>query len=462
MSNVTYGREQELLGWMMIQSSLPDGIMALKAEWFSDELHRQVFGSIVSLAKRGADYLAPMVSDHLDAEFPIGPVERDERAGYVWDLSTKTHAVNVKYLIKSIRDGGQRREFRNALLDAVHVVEEHDSYPDAVSAALSRLDGVVMQGASRGLLTASDLNRIGLEWIKDRFESGGALPGLSTGYDDLDNVIYGLKPGELITIAGATSMGKTTFATNVAEAVARDAEVLVISREMGETQIAIRHFASQGDVSMNAIQKAEMTPTDMDNVAVAVSKIDRLKLTYDLDSSTPNQIALRARQLKRQRGSLGLIVVDSIGLLQSDKNRRAKYEEVTDITWALKNLAREMNLPVIQLAQINRAVSSRADKRPTLADLSDSSSIEKDSDVVIGMYRDDYYHADSHFKGMGEAIVLKNRMGECKRIGLVFDGARNKFKPCAYGEFDRMMAASQETETEKNEPRSSALTRRKP
>lgn len=441
MTTATYAREQDLLGWMMTQQSLPEHITALKADWFSDRLHGQIFEAITELIS-GNDIAVPSdVCDLLNARHPLQRAEQDQRHDYVWDLVNHSSVTNHKHIAKAIAENGRRVEMRRALLGALNEMDGHDSYDQAVTAALGKIDSVALKGVTKGLVTAHDLNLMGVQWLHECNERQGELPGLPTGFTDLDDVVFGLKPGELVTIAGATAMGKTTFASNIAEHVAMGwiradgtkmpgRNVLVVSREMGETQIALRHFASQGHLSLSALQRGTLTGEQFDALAAATAQIDGMKVFYDLTSVTPNEIALRARQLKRKEGSIGLIVVDHIGLLRSDAKRRAKFEEVADITWALKNLARDMNIPIIQLAQVSRDVKNRADKRPTLSDLSDSSSIEKDSDVVIAMYRDDYYNPGSGCSGMAEAIVLKNRMGECRTIPLVFKGEFNKFLPC--------------------------------
>lgn len=460
MSAVTHAREQDLLGWLMTQTALPEHVASLKADWFADRLHGQVFTAIAALLTKNDMAMPSSVCDWLNAKHPLSGEEQVDRHDYVWDMANNSGVTNHKHIARAIAENGRRVEMRRALLEAVNEMDQHDSYEQALISALGRIDGVAMKGAAKGLITGHDINMIGVKWLQERNERDGELPGLPTGFADLDDVIFGLKPGELITIAGATAMGKTTFATNIIENVALGwvrhdgtlelgKNVLVVSREMGETQLSLRHFASQGNLSLSDLQRGRLTTSQYDDLAAATAKIDGMKVFYDLDSVTPNEIALRARQIKRKEGSIGLIVVDHIGLLRSDIKRRAKFEEIADITWSLKNLAREMNIPVIQLSQISREVKNRADKRPQVTDLSDSSSIEKDSDVVIGMYRDEYYNPDSPYKGMGEAIVLKNRMGECKPIPLIFKGNINRFLPCRKEDYAAARGREEESRQQK-------------
>jgi replicative DNA helicase len=438
----TYAREQDFLAWLMSKTEMPEKAADIKPHWFSDTLHGHIFEAISALFAKNDFALPSAISDQLDKLYPANPTISDERRDYVSQILASGGPINPEYTLYAIREQGKRKDFKLALLAAVSEVDAgHDTYEGMLAAALGRIEAITMRGIAKGMLNGRDISEIGLRWLEARNDSDGELPGWPTGIPDLDEVIFGLKPGELITIAGASGMGKTTMATNIIEVVGSGwvhpngrAEsgkiVLVVSREMGETQIALRHFASQGDISLTSLQRGTMNDAEWTGLTAAVSKLSDMKVFYDLDSLTPGEIALKARQIKRKHGELGMIVVDHVGLLKSDQKRRARYEEISDITWALKNMAREMNIPVIQLAQISRDVKNRSDKRPILTDLADSSSIEKDSDIVIGMYRDDYYHKDTAFQGMGEAIVLKNRMGECKTIPLVFKGEFNKYLPC--------------------------------
>ncbi|RXZ42686.1 replicative DNA helicase [Crenobacter cavernae] len=444
VSETVISREQCLLG-VLLMKDMPEAAECLKANWFSSAEHQQIFEGVLALKRNGGDHTLFAVQDWLDTEYPLDPDRAGLRSAYLIELVQNSVSMGLASVIKAIADQGQRKEFRAALLAAAGEMDGHESYADAMSMALSRLDSMVMEGAQRGLISAREIAEIGVKWLDERMSNPDSLPGIPSGFDDLDEVIYGLKAGELITIAGATAMGKTTIASNIAEHVAKDRRVLVVTREMGESQIAIRHFASVGKVPMPSMQTGRMTDSEYDSLKYAVGVVAQSHLVYDLDSGTVNQIALRARQLQRKHGDLGLIVVDHIGLLESDRKRDARHLEVSDITRGLKQLSRELKLPVIQLVQVSRGVTDRANKRPTLSDLSESSSIEKDSDVVIAMYRDDYYHPDSPMKGMGEAIVLKNRMGPCKTVPLVFRGEINRFDQADKGEYARAKSIAEES-----------------
>jgi len=430
-----HAREQDLLGYILSRQELPEAVAELKPEWFTAAEHQQAFAAVQALAKQSKPHDLFAVRDWLDHEFPLNPDEAADRGTYLIEMAQNSGAMSLTHTVRALVDQGRRRELRSALLAAAAEMDGHESYAEAMGAALSKLDTVVMADTAKGLMTATEIAQIGIDWIDERFSQPDSLPGLTTPFADLDDVTYGLKRGELITVAGATAMGKTTFGTNIAEHVAKTKRVLVVTREMGESQIAIRHFASLGGIPMSVMQTGNLRDEDWNKLAAATSRMADSLMEYDLDSSTVNQISLRSRQLQRKYGDLGLIVIDHIGLLESDRRRDARHLEVADITRGLKQLARELDIPVVQLVQVARAVTTRADKRPTLADLSESSSIEKDSDIVIGMYRDDYYNPDSPMKGMAEAIVLKNRMGACKTIPLVFEGMFNRFKPADFGAY---------------------------
>lgn len=429
-------REQDLLGWMMARGELPEHVASLKPEWFSDRLNGYIFGIVCDLAAAG-DFTDPStVTDKLNAAHPANENEQDRRREYVWDLVNNAAVCNHKYFAKCIAEHGKRVEMRNALLMAANEMMEHDSYEDALSAALGHVDSRATDGMERGLLTIADIAKIGLDFIESRIDN--KFQGLKTGFDDLDDLIFGgFRHSELITIFGPPKGGKTTAVTTIVENIALSKiddknypVILIASREMGESQLAVRHYASLGGASARNVLTGNMRDEDWNSVSAAVGRMADMNIIYDLDSNTPSQIAMKAAQVKRSRGRLDMIVVDHIGLVTSDRQRRSRIEEVTDITWSLKTLAKRMAVPVVMIAQQNRKYADRKDRTPNMADLAESSSIEKDSDLLIGVLA----HREGDLRGFTEIHVIGARLGEIGMVPAKFHN--NRLIPCSAAEFE--------------------------
>lgn len=446
MNGVINNREQSLLGWMMSRDALPDHVTGLKPEWFTDHLHGQIFDTIVQLLTKGEIADPSTTADLLNVNHPANPDEQDRRREYVWDLVRHAGVTNHKHFARAIAENGKRVEMRNALLMAANEMADHESYEEALSAALAHVDSRAIVGAERGLLTIADIARIGLEFVSARVD--GRFEGLKTGLPLLDELTFGgFRPAELITIFGPPKGGKTTAITTILENIAmtplpdkRRPVIMVASREMGETQIAVRHYASLGGANTKNILRGHVDDEEYNAIGAAVGHMADMQIIYDLDSNTPAQIAMKAAQIKRSHSHLDMVVVDHIGLVTSDRNRKNRIEEVTDITWSLKTLAKRMNLPVVMVAQQNRKYADRKDRTPTMADLAESSSIEKDSDLLIGVLA----HRDGDLRGFTELHVVGARMGE---IGMAPAKYRNgRLVPCESSEFEAARSAAEQDE----------------
>ncbi len=263
--------------------------------------------------------------------------------------------------------------------------------------------------------------------IEARGERGGGVSGASTGFRDLDNMTDGLKKGELIVLAGRPSMGKTAFALNIAEQVAMNGvPTLIFSMEMGDTQLVTRSLASIGEIDGKRLASGRLDDDEWGRVVDAGTKLYSMPMVVD---ESPNlsvaQMRARARRQKH-RGGLGLVVIDYLQLMSGKGSNR--NEELGDITRSLKLMARDLDVPVIALSQLSRKVEERSDKRPLLSDLRESGSIEQDADIVLMIYRDEYYNDESRLKGFAEVLVRKNRMGEVGGIHLVFQPQYSRFR----------------------------------
>ena len=250
----------------------------------------------------------------------------------------------------------------------------------------------------------------------------GAIGGVPTGFIDLDNLLTGLHPGELVVVGARPSMGKTSFAMNIAShaSLKRGKSVAVFTLEMPREQIAMRMLCSDAQVDMQQVRKGTLTDKDWSSLANSVqSMADAPMYIDDTAGITPSQLRSRCRRLKMDKG-LDLVVVDYLGLMKADGRVESRQLEVSEISRQLKAIALDMKIPIIACAQLSRANKDRVDKRPVLSDLRDSGSIEQDADVVMFLHREEYYNKDTEDKNIGEVIISKQRSGPLGTVKLAW------------------------------------------
>ena len=250
----------------------------------------------------------------------------------------------------------------------------------------------------------------------------GAIGGVPTGFIDLDNLLTGLHPGELVVVGARPSMGKTSFAMNIAShaSLKRGKSVAVFTLEMPREQIAMRMLCSDAQVDMQRVRKGTLTDKDWSSLANSVqSMADAPMYIDDIAGITPSQLRSRCRRLKMDKG-LDLVVVDYLGLMKADGRVESRQLEVSEISRQLKAIALDMKIPIIACAQLSRANKDRVDKRPVLSDLRDSGSIEQDADVVMFLHREEYYNKDTEDKNIGEVIISKQRSGPLGTVKLAW------------------------------------------
>lgn len=267
--------------------------------------------------------------------------------------------------------------------------------------------------------------------IDTLFHANSPITGISTGFADFDKLTCGLQNSDLIVIAGRPSMGKTTFALNIAEYVAMKNEgvVLLFSMEMPADLLAMRILASMGRIDHQNIRSGQLGDEDWPKITSAISMISSKKLLIDDSGSlSPFEVRARARRVARERGRLGLIVIDYLQLMRVPGHNEHRAAEISEISRSLKSLARELNVPIIALSQLNRSLEQRPDKRPVMSDLRESGAIEQDADLISFIYRDEVYHKDSNDKGTAEIIIGKQRNGPIGTIRLTFLGQYSRFE----------------------------------
>jgi len=263
---------------------------------------------------------------------------------------------------------------------------------------------------------------------------GGEVAGNATGFDDLDCLTSGLQPTDLIVLAGRPSMGKTCLAVNIAEniAIKEQKPIAIFSLEMSGDAIVTRMLSSLGGIEQQRVRSGDLDDNDWPRLTTACTILNNVKTFIDDSAAlTVNDIRTRARKMAREYGQLGLVIVDYIQLIKSESNNPNRVQQLSEISRGLKALAKELNVPVIVLSQLNRNLEARANKRPVMSDLRDSGAIEEDADLILFIYRDEVYNENSPDKGTAELIIGKHRNGMLGTVRLMFQGRYARFQNCA-------------------------------
>lgn len=422
--------EQSLLGGLLIGGEVAwDRIadVVSESDFYRDD-HRRIFASIRQLAETGKPVDVITVADVIEASN-----QTDQTGGlaYLGEIANATpSAANIKGYAQTVAEKARLRALLivSGEIEALAWQAGPTPAQDRIDQATNKLMALVEHGSRRDepRQMAAVLGKV-IERIEERMNRGGATSGLPTGFADVDRLLDGLKGGDLTIIAGRPSMGKSAFALNIAENVATaGTPTMIFSLEMSDEQLAQRSLASLGGIESTALASGRMTDNDWDKMSVALGKLHEAPLIIDPSASlSVAQMHARARRQKR-KGGLGLIVIDYLQLMTGNGNNR--NEELSGITRGLKLMARDLSVPVIVLSQLSREVEKRADKRPMLSDLRESGAIEQDADMVLMLYRDDYYNDESPWRGIAECLIRKNRMGPCGDVRLIFQPEFSRFR----------------------------------
>jgi replicative DNA helicase len=285
------------------------------------------------------------------------------------------------------------------------------------------------QRVGTGFVRIQDTLKDAFEKLEELSAHKGEITGVATGFVDFDKMTAGLQRADLIIIAGRPSMGKTAFAMNIAEnaAIRHKVPVAVFSMEMSSMQLVNRLFSSLGQIDQTRLRTGQLTDTDWPNLTSAMNVLHKTQIFIDdTPSLSPAELRARARRLKREH-NIGMIVVDYLQLMAVPATRENRATEIAEISRGLKALAKELDLPVVALSQLNRALEQRPNKRPVMADLRESGSIEQDADVIAFIYRDEVYNKDTAEQGKAEIIIGKHRNGPTGTTNLMFQGRWVRF-----------------------------------
>lgn len=425
--------EQCVLGAMLIAPEMIDMLADELTE--SDFYFRQnalVFRAIMQLKAEQTPIDVITVAD----KAVILPPDSSPALPYVADLHRNTPGVsNAAVYARIIRERSLDRHLIR-VSSSIHDIA-HGDMPavDKVSAAQSEVMSVNATSASAEVVSAADVLRTHVDELERRHQLKGAMDGLSTGIKDLDTALQGLKPGQLVVVAGRAKMGKTTFAMGIARhnAIRKGKSVLVASLEMSKGELMDRVLAAEGEINLTSIKNGSAVGDNPDQLYSTAAKVMGSGLhIIDRPSLTISRIRSMARRHKMEHG-LDLLLIDHIGLLDGEDARMNQLQKISEITRQSKILANELGIPVIILCQLNRALEQRPNKRPIPSDLRDSGTIEQDADIVLFVYRDEVYYPDTQDKGIGEIIIGLGRDVETGTIRAAYQGQYNRFVDLAPG-----------------------------
>jgi replicative DNA helicase len=421
--------EQGVIGSMLIdKTSIVEVMEVLNTEDFYKDSHKVIFDSILDLYKKDTAVDIITLTENLKSRSKL------EAAGgitYISELSGSiVSTANLKSYIKIVKDKSVLRKLIRA---STKIIEESYKNQDDVAGTIDMAEKSIFDlSSNRKVSDFEPMNVVlerGFTEIERLFNNKGETTGIASGFRELDAKTSGFQKGDMVLVAARPSMGKTTFALNIAEyaALREGKKIAMFSLEMSKEQLAYKLLCSEAHIDMLNLRTGNLEDKDWENIARASGPLAAAKIFID-DTAGISIMEMRSkcRRLKMEHG-IDMIVVDYLQLMSGGKGSENRQQEVSEISRSIKALAKEMECPVIALSQLSRAPEARTDHRPMLSDLRESGSIEQDADIVMFLYRDEYYDKDTEDKNIAECIIAKQRNGPTGTVKLAWMGQFSKF-----------------------------------
>lgn len=423
--------EQSVVSAMLMdRDAITTASEMISGKDFYQSVYGVVFDAIVELFNEGQPADLVTLQDRLRMKEVPAEISSLEFVRELLNIASTS--ANVKYYAQIVADKSVMRKLIRLNEDIANVCYAGSESLEAVLEKTEKSVFELLQRRNSGeLVPIKQVVLNALERIEKASKSKGTVTGIPTGFIDLDYKLSGLQPSDLVLIAARPSMGKTAFVLNIAQYIAfkKDRSVAIFSLEMSKEQLVNRLFSLEAQVDAQAIRTGNMKDSDWEKLIEGAGIIGKSRLIID---DTPgisiSELRSKCRKYKLEHG-LDIIIIDYLQLMTGSvgKSSESRQQEISEISRSLKGLARELNVPVIALSQLSRAVESRPDKRPMLSDLRESGAIEQDADVVMFIYRDEYYNKDSEFKRQAEIIIAKQRNGPVGTVNLAWLGEYTKF-----------------------------------
>lgn len=432
--------EQSVIGGLMLDNRSWDEIADIVNEQdFYRHDHSLILRAIDALASDDKPYDVVTVSEWLGSR---GELDTIGGLAYLSILANDTPtAVNVKAYANIVREYSVLRSLIQIGNEISASAYNSDGRPskELLDEAERKVFMIAEQSAGNreGFEAINDLLGRAVKRVEEMYRSKEAITGIATGFSLFDDKTSGLQRSDLVIIAGRPSMGKTSFAMNIAENAALNSEraVAVFSMEMPGEQLALRMMSSLGRIDSHNLRTGRLDDQDWPRLISSVNMLSKAKLFIDdTPALTPTELRARTRRLKREHG-LDMVIIDYLQLMQVSGSTENRATEISEISRSLKALAKELNVPVVALSQLNRSVEQRPDKRPVMSDLRESGSIEQDADVILFIYRDEVYNPESAEKGVAELLIRKQRNGPIGMVKLAFLGQYTRFENLAFDQY---------------------------
>ncbi len=434
--------EQAVLGGLMLDPNAWDAVAdVISAADFYRRDHRLVYEAIEAVAEIRGSCDAVTIAEHLERK---GRLEEIGGLAYLGTIARDTpSAANVRAYAEIIRERSILRQLVAAGGEIAAAATDGRGRParELVDEAERRVFEIAERGnrGRSGFIAVHDVLPQTIDRLDMLHQSPGDIRGVPTGFTQLDRKTTGLQAGDLVVIAGRPSMGKSTLAVNIAEnaAIAKGLPCAIFSMEMSAEQLTLRMISSLGRVNQTHLRTGNFTDEDWSRIQGAMAQLSGAPIYIDESPAlTPTELRARARRLKRERG-LGLVIVDYLQLMQVPGTKENRATEISEISRGLKALAKELQVPVIAISQLNRAVEQRTDKKPVMSDLRESGAIEQDSDVILLIFREEVYDPNTARRGVADIIIAKQRNGPIGEVQLTFLGEYTRFENLvaeSYGE----------------------------
>ena len=421
--------EQSVLGSILLDKEAMISVSeTLVPEDFYKEAHKVIYESMLKLYNSQSEIDLITLTDELRDQ---GYLDDIGGIAYITSLSTVVPTTsNIKYYVNIVKEKSISRQLISAANDIINLGYDGSAKVEYVlENAEKKIFDISQERATNDFQPINQVISEALSMLEKLYEEKNDVTGLTTGFRDLNKKINGLQRSDLLLIAARPAMGKTAFALNLVQnaALKGDASVAVFSLEMSKEQLVQRMIASQSTVELKKIKTGTLADNDWPRITDGMAILSGAKIHID---DTPgikiSELRSKCRKLKIEKG-LDLVLIDYLQLMEGEGHNESRQQEIAKISRSLKILAKELDCPVVALSQLSRAPEQRADHRPMLSDLRESGSIEQDADIVMFLYRDEYYNPDTERKNIGEVIVAKNRHGETGTVELVWFGEIQKF-----------------------------------
>ncbi len=421
--------EQSVLGAMLLdKEAISTATELISGEDFYREAHKEIFEAIVDVYDKGEPVDLITLTEKLKARNTLDAVGGITFLTNLMDAVPTTH--NVKYYAKIIEDKSLLRRLIKSSNEIISKsYQASDDIGEIIDDAEKSIFNISLNRSTQGFTHVKNILNVNFDKIEELYLNKGKITGVPTGFTDLDNKLSGLQKSDLVLVAARPSMGKSSFMMNIVQhaAVREKITTAIFSLEMSKEQLTQRLLCAEALIDAHRLRIGDINEDEWVKLARAMGPLSEAPIYID---DTPaisiTEMRAKCRRLKLEH-NLGLIVIDYLQLMQGKGSSDSRQQEISEISRSLKALAREINVPVVSLSQLSRAPEMRADHRPILSDLRESGAIEQDADVVMFLYRDEYYHPDSEKKNIGEVIIAKQRNGPTGTVELVWLGQFTKF-----------------------------------